>query len=202
MERRLLRVIRGQDCRTGASAVGTADFNTGTSVTVKCAEGTGRAGLPQEAGTSLPYDAPVHGVRRAREQLVVSHSASHQVPEPPPGNSTWQLGFGRSRSCTSICIGDRFPRNRIIVVLLARCAIGHLLALPTEERQVLAVRGSPCRRFGAQQGRRGSEEAATSSPGARRVAATNGSCHTLGGCGEQLAILEAPDSIGAQTDPV
>jgi len=65
VERRLLRVIRGQDCRTGASAVGTADFNTGTSVTVKCAEGTGWEERPQEAGTSLLHDAPVHGSPRA-----------------------------------------------------------------------------------------------------------------------------------------
>jgi len=48
VERRRLRVIRGQDCRAVTRAVGTADFNTGTSVTLKCAERTGWEGVPQE----------------------------------------------------------------------------------------------------------------------------------------------------------
>jgi hypothetical protein len=64
VERKPLRVIRGRDCRAVTRAVGKADLNTGTSVTLKCAEGTGREELPQEGGTSLPHDTPVHGVVR------------------------------------------------------------------------------------------------------------------------------------------
>ena len=69
MERRLLRVIRGQDCRTGASAVGTADFNTGTSVTLKSAERTGWAGVPQEEGTRAPPTVSGAPTARAHGQL-------------------------------------------------------------------------------------------------------------------------------------
>lgn len=84
MERKLLRVIRGLDCGAVTSAVGTAYFDTGTSVIVKRAEGTGWAGVPQEAGTSAAA---------ARERL----SGLHPTMKIPPVRRTQTDRDGRSR---------------------------------------------------------------------------------------------------------
>lgn len=80
MERRLLRVIRGQDCREVTSAVGKAYFDTGTSVIVKRAEGTGWAGVPQEAGTGLCTTLPSRRPRWRIYCLAVRRLRARAAP--------------------------------------------------------------------------------------------------------------------------
>ena len=79
MERVLLRVARGWTCMSVSGTAGTADLDTGASVVLKCAEGTGSAGLPQEAGWGATASRPGPQDLLVRAQLLLPR-ASHASP--------------------------------------------------------------------------------------------------------------------------